>query len=569
VDAIREYVFGNDLFAWGNGDSEVSAPYWTEMLAEAAGISYATAIQTGMLTSHDDLPPNPHLWINGVDASWEPESGQSFAEAGITQITLSAVNFVQDQSPDSPYWHEPATSPLAAALQIIDWAQARAPGAAINIYETWPELDSYPPSPQDFAAWTDLMTGEWHAWWVDLTEMIQQARPDLDVRLISVGTQVADMLDTPELGLSALSAEDLFLDSEGHATPSLSFLAGLLHFTTLTGNQPPQNIEIPNSIHPDIAQNYSQIIQWIGEHAAGATDEVAQNNLAALTAEAEVDVEVERTAPESDAREQVAEPQGTVVLSGAQDNYTLRIADDSIVIEDRRSDGDGQRVLSADERLDFAENLPVFGEAGLDLDLFDGMAQLEGDAMAALTELYIAYFNRAPDAVGLYFWGNQLADGMSMREIAGYFFDQPEPRELYGEEINLARFVSAVYNNVFGRAPDADGFRFWLSALENDDAITPATFIMDILAGAKAATGSVADAEYLASKVALGLHFGIARGMSDVAEARTVMAQFDGSEDSLAEGLAQSDAFYADALASTDGDFLIQLVGYADDGVLF
>jgi hypothetical protein len=57
--------------------------------------------------------------------------------------------------------------------------------------------------------------------------------------------------------------------------------------------------------------------------------------------------------------------------------------------------------------------------------------------------------------------------------------------------------------------------------------------------------------------------------MSDVAEARTVMAQFDGSEDSLAEGLAQSDAFYADALASTDGDFLIQLVGYADDGVLF
>jgi NAD(P)-dependent dehydrogenase (short-subunit alcohol dehydrogenase family) len=197
------------------------------------------------------------------------------------------------------------------------------------------------------------------------------------------------------------------------------------------------------------------------------------------------------------------------------------------------------------------------------------MARLDAEAMEALTELYIAYFNRAPDAVGLYFWGNQLADGMSLREIAGYFFDQPETRAMYGEVADLTDFVTAVYENVLGRAPDAVGLNFWLDLLENNAAVTPPTFIQEILAGAKAETGSPADAAYLANKVLLGGHFAVTRGMSDVDEARMVMADFDGSQISLAVGLARSDAFYEEALSSTDGDFLIELVGLAEDAFLF
>ena len=80
---------------------------------------------------------------------------------------------------------------------------------------------------------------------------------------------------------------------------------------------------------------------------------------------------------------------------------------------------------------------------------------------------------------------------------------------------------------------------------------------------------SAADAAYLANKVALGSHFAITRGMSDVDEARMVMSEFDGSQISLAVGLARSDAFYEEALSGTDGDFLIQLVGFAEDASLF
>ena len=571
LDAIREYVFGNDLFAWGIGDPEIAVPYWTDWLAEAAGTSYATAIQTGMLTRHDDLPPRPHLWIDGVDDPWDADAGQSFADAGFNQITLSAVNFVQDQSPDSPYWHEPDTSPLEAALRIIDWTQARAPGAAVNIYETWPELDGIPETPAQFDAWIDSMTGDWHGWWVDLAEMIRQARPDLDLRLISVGTRVAEMISTPALGLQTLTAKDLFLDDQGHPTPTLAFLASLLHYTTLTGTLPPQNIQIPNVIHTDVAQNYTQISQWIGETIGVGTDSPVHASPAAFTATPDVDADMPESgsATQSVSRAEPGDEVPEIALTGSQSSYTLRIADDTIVIEDRRPDGEGLRVLNAQDRVDFAETLPVFGEAGMDLDMFDGMADLAPDAMNTLTELYIAYFNRAPDAVGLFFWGNQLADGMSLREIAGYFFDQPETRALYGDVADLSEFVTSVYQNVLGRAPDAAGLDFWLDLLESTAAVTPSTFIMEILAGAKAATGSAADAAYLANKVALGSHFAITRGMSDVDEARMVMSEFDGSQISLAVGLARSDAFYEEALSGADGDFLIQLVGFAEDASLF
>jgi hypothetical protein len=75
--------------------------------------------------------------------------------------------------------------------------------------------------------------------------------------------------------------------------------------------------------------------------------------------------------------------------------------------------------------------------------------------MMAFCELYVAYFNRAPDSTGLLFWGSALADGMSMNEIARLFFDQPETQALYGGSSSTGDFVTAVYSNILGRAPDA------------------------------------------------------------------------------------------------------------------
>ncbi len=45
----------------------------------------------------------------------------------------------------------------------------------------------------------------------------------------------------------------------------------------------------------------------------------------------------------------------------------------------------------------------------------------------SVTKLYIATFNRAPDASGLCYW---LNSGFSIEEIAESFFDQPETQAL-------------------------------------------------------------------------------------------------------------------------------------------
>lgn len=582
---VREYVFGNSLFSWATGDPELSVAHWMNLMANEAGSSYTTAIQTGMLSSHDNLPPNPHVWIEGVESPWDPEAGQSFADADFNQITISEVNFTQSRAPDQPDYSDPDTTPAQAALDIIAWVDGRAPNATINLYETWPSLesfaDSFPPSHEAFTAWLEYMTGDWHEWWVSLYEIIREERPDITLRLISVGPQIARLI--ADLGLDDLRAEDLFIDEGGHGSPTLYFLAATIHYTALFGTPPETGFELPDSLHSQVAENYAGLVGWLSENAVRTFDITRSYSQHTITEVAHIlvpdldlethdrdslaDAPLEGSSDTGDAAADVGR-NGVVVLSGAQSNYTLTMsAGDTISLEDRRVGGDGIQTFSNDVTLEFADGSPATQQSSFSVDDFSGMASLGNEAMDSLTELYIAYFNRAPDATGLSFWGDKLAQGMSMREIAEYFFDQPEPRELYGEDINLARFVSAVYNNVFGRAPDSDGFRFWLDALQNDDSITPATFIMEILEGAKAETGSIEDAQYLANKVVLGTHFGVTRGMSNVDTARSVMSQFDGSSESFDTAISEIETAYADAvdIGDGDGEFLIKLVGSADD----
>ena len=48
-----------------------------------------------------------------------------------------------------------------------------------------------------------------------------------------------------------------------------------------------------------------------------------------------------------------------------------------------------------------------------------------------ITELYIGYFDRAPDPVGLEFWIGVLEDGLSLDAIAQDFATQPETKTTY------------------------------------------------------------------------------------------------------------------------------------------
>lgn len=603
LNDVREYVFGNSLYVWAVGNPELSVSYWMDAMAEQAGKTYASAMQTGMLTLHDNLPARPHITIDGVTEAWDPDTGQSFAEAGFNQITLSPVNFVQDQTPDSGYWIEPETTPVTASLRIIDWAIARAPGATVNIYETWPEMEgfigSFPPSDNEFASWVNYLKGDWHQWWVSLTEMIRDARPDLDIRLISVGPKLIDMLEDPGLGLSGLSPTDLFQDSAPHGTPTLYLLSSMIHYSALYGTAPARVLDLPDSIHPTVAARINAISEWLSDGQASAPARIVDAFADGFEGEIEgiagepntTDGRSDRTTPGDDlllgtdgpdllfggggddtfhgsaGQDRIFGGAGTdtVILQGLAGQYSLSFVDGMVRIEDRMQTAGDATHLQGIERIEFAGAVAGSSLGSVDLDLFDGVTQLDIGSLTALTELYIACFNRAPDALGLFYWGNLLADGMHLDQIAEAFFDQPETRSLYGDLDDLPGFVTAVYQNVLGRDPDVAGLSYWLNILETGADVTPASFIQAIIAGAKSATGDPADAAYLANKALLGGHFAVTRGMSDVDDARAVMQAFDGSADSLTDGLEQADAFYADAMDAENGAFLMQLVGVGAD----
>ncbi len=258
----------------------------------------------------------------------------------------------------------------------------------------------------------------------------------------------------------------------------------------------------------------------------------------------------------------------TAVYSGPQGRYTLQIERDGVTLIDR-SGADGTDALSGIEFLSFGD--------ATDFNLANqvGIASLSAEEIETFVELYIAYFNRAPDAEGLNFWGSAFANGFSLEEIATLFLDQPETAATYPETLTNLEFATQVYNNVLGRNPDQGGLEFWVNALDGGG-VTRDQFILEALRGAKVAApeGSteeeialrLGDVEYLSEKTDIGTYFAVIRGLSDVNDADAVMQLFQRDDQgSIAEALLAADAAYSDALATNGGDFLIQLVGIVPD----
>jgi Domain of unknown function (DUF4214) len=81
-----------------------------------------------------------------------------------------------------------------------------------------------------------------------------------------------------------------------------------------------------------------------------------------------------------------------------------------------------------------------------------------------VTRLYFAYFLRIPDYGGLIFWVNQYRHGATLDSISQAFAVSPEFLATYGN-LDNTQFVTLLYQNVLGRAPDPGGLAFWVGQL--------------------------------------------------------------------------------------------------------
>lgn len=244
----------------------------------------------------------------------------------------------------------------------------------------------------------------------------------------------------------------------------------------------------------------------------------------------------------------------TAYYEGNASEYTLRVAAGASTVNVTDRIGlEGTDSLVNIQYLKFSNQT-------VETTWLTNTAALSASQVVDLTQLYVASFNRAPDALGLTYWGSQLKSGMSLEAIAKSFFAQPEAAEAYPGSQSTEAFITKVYNNVLNRGPDAGGLAYWSAELGSGH-ISNDSFLLAILNGARSSAGS-ADAQVLANKQAVGAHFGLTQGLNNLGWASLVMKSVDGTAASVTTANAQTDAFAAVA-AGSGTELVIQIVGIA------
>ena len=89
-------------------------------------------------------------------------------------------------------------------------------------------------------------------------------------------------------------------------------------------------------------------------------------------------------------------------------------------------------------------------------------------ARAEIAKVYVAAFDRVPDAGGLTNWLNQYEAGlMTYSQIADAFTVSTEYVNKYPAILTNKELVTKLYLNVFGRAVDSSGLANWTAQLDN------------------------------------------------------------------------------------------------------
>ncbi|WP_052193690.1 DUF4214 domain-containing protein [Pseudomonas sp. 11/12A] len=149
---------------------------------------------------------------------------------------------------------------------------------------------------------------------------------------------------------------------------------------------------------------------------------------------------------------------------------------------------------------------------------------------AQIQQLYVAYLGRAADKAGLDYWSQQLnADKpvLTLESLrANFVNEQPEYVNAYAG-LSRSDTVVKIYNNLFGRAPDAAGLAYWTTG-------GGATVNADQLLTAFVAGAGATDAKIIANKVLVAEVYTAAAGANYVAaDAKSIISGVNDTADSV------------------------------------
>jgi hypothetical protein len=228
-----------------------------------------------------------------------------------------------------------------------------------------------------------------------------------------------------------------------------------------------------------------------------------------------------------------------VGYEGQSSSYAISIdrGQGAIQIVDRSGASGSDLVLNVEE----AE----FADGVIRLVDLTASALLDQKSLAAVIDLYTAYLDRAPDALGLHYWAAALARGVDVESIADFFFHEARDTNFAG--LDGAGVVRRAYDDIFGRQASLEEVGYWLGHAEaNGLSISQ---LPRILVESVRHAGND-DLAPVALKTALSAYFALEKGLGDLASARALHDVTD-----LAGGVA-----LADLTAGRD-QLTVQIVG--------
>jgi hypothetical protein len=86
------------------------------------------------------------------------------------------------------------------------------------------------------------------------------------------------------------------------------------------------------------------------------------------------------------------------------------------------------------------------------------------NAATAIDRLYLAFFQRHPDAAGIRYWSEKTGEGHRLEDVAEWFAMSEEFKARYAN-VDFSTFVDRLYTDVLGRPPDEKGKKYWLDRL--------------------------------------------------------------------------------------------------------
>ena len=240
----------------------------------------------------------------------------------------------------------------------------------------------------------------------------------------------------------------------------------------------------------------------------------------------------------------------TVVYRSNLSNYTIKNQGSHFEVVSKLG-YDGSDSLMNIETIQFSDiniNLGIQSKAAA-----SNVAEIH-----KLIELYIAFFNRVPDANGLSYWMGEMQAGQKITQIAESFFDAGTKYPLltgYSATMTDGDFINTIYKNTLGRASgaDAEGLNYWKGELGSGRA-THGSLVVAILDSAHSSKGNAQwgfVADLLDNKIAVGKKIAVDWGIS-----------FNSDAESVSKGMA-----IAALVTSTATEQALELIGIRNQDI--